>query len=348
MGKIVTVTGEIAPERLGRTLVHEHMHMANAGWEADTLHPMPTDADIVAKGVDTCQALLDRGYDSIIDPLPGNMGRRIELNAEMSARTGLNIVCATGLFTEQNGGTQYWKGRFSNLGSRGLEHVYVRYLADVFVNEIENGVGPDGIRCGIIKVASGTAITDYEHATLKAAALAAVETDTPITTHSDDGLLGEEQQRVLLSLGVPAHKIIIGHSCNTTEHRYHRSVVDNGSFIAFDRFGYLVAQKDEDRIESMLQLLDAGGLDRILVSNDGVSSIKDTLHPPEWGDVYLDRMRDGWSSLTFHDKILPELRRRGLGQEVLDTILVTNPRRVFTGEPARSAAPAELPYAPGA
>ena len=344
MGRIITVAGEIAAETLGRTLVHEHMHIATAGWEADTLHPMPSDSDVVKKGTEMCRELRSRGYDSFIDPLPGNMGRRLDLVAEMSARSGMNIICATGLFAERYGATIYWKGKFDYLRAIGQEDSYVRYLADVFVNEIENGVGSDKIRCGIIKVASTTAITEYEMATLKAAALAAVETDTPVTTHSDDGLLGEEQQRVLLSLGVSARKIIIGHSCNTTEHRYHRCVVDNGSFIAFDRFGYTVAQSDDNRIHSMLSLIDSGGLDHVLVSNDGVCNLRDTMQPPAWREFYAQQERDGWNSLHFHDKILPELRRRGLSEDILDTILVTNPRRVFTGEPARrvqATAPAE-------
>jgi phosphotriesterase-related protein len=338
MGRIITVAGQIAPQKLGRTLVHEHMHLAMAGWEADTLHPVPTDAEVVAKGVAMWGELRRRGYDSFIDPLPGNMGRRLDLVAEIAARSGVNIVCATGLFTEENGATPYWKGRFSYLRAIGQEDTYVRYLADLFVNEIENGSGPEKIRCGIIKVASGTVITDYERATLKAAALAAVETDTPITTHSDNGLLGEEQQRVLLSLGVPAHKIIIGHSCNTTEHRYHRCVVDHGSFIAFDRFGYLIAQPDENRIDSMLALIDVGGIDQVLVSNDGVCNWRDTMQPAPWGEFFANQEKNGWSSLHFHDTILPELRRRGLGEDAVEKILVANPRRVFTGEavtPAR-------------
>ena len=184
IGRIISVTGEIAPSALGRTLVHEHMHLALAGWEADTLHSMPSDVEVVAKGVLMCRALRDRGYDTFIDPLPGNMGRRLDLVAEMSAQSGINIICATGLFAEHYGATPYWKVKFDYLRSIGHEADYVSYVTDLFINEIENGAGPDKLRCGIIKVASGTMITDYEMATLKAAARASAETNIPITTHS--------------------------------------------------------------------------------------------------------------------------------------------------------------------
>ncbi len=334
VSNVITVTGEIVPDRLGRTLVHEHIHLASSGWEADTLHPMPTDREVVEKGVVLVNGLKERGVDSFIDPLPGNMGRRLDLVAEISARTGVNIVCATGLFAEDYAGTPYWRGKWQYLCAIGREDEYLRYLADVFVNEIANGVGPDRIRCGIIKVASGTRITDFEMATLKAAAMASVETGAPVTTHSDDGLLGEEQQRVLLSLGVAPNKIVIGHSCNSTEHRYHRAVVENGSFIAFDRFGYTVAQSDENRITSLLALLETGALAQVMVSNDGVCNWRDTMQPPSWGAFFRKQEEDGWSSLHFHDSVLPELKRRGLGDDVIDTILITNPRRLFEAEPA--------------
>ena len=48
------------------------------------------------------------------------------------------------------------------------------------------------------------AITDYEKMVLAAAAQAAVATGAPITTHTDQGQLGDEQQRILTEAGVPA------------------------------------------------------------------------------------------------------------------------------------------------
>jgi phosphotriesterase-related protein len=338
MANAITVTGEIAPSALGRTLVHEHLHLASPGWEADTLGSMPSDRDVVERGVDMVEKLKDRGVDSFIDPLPGNMGRRIDLVAEIAARTRFNIIAATGLFAEAYAGTAYWKSKWQYQCAVAAEDDYIRYVADVFVNEIVNGVGPDRIRCGIIKVASHTEISPYEMATLKAAAQAQRETGVPITTHSDDGILGAQQQRVLLELGVPTNKIIIGHSCNTSSHGYHRSVVDNGSFIAFDRFGYAMANSDENRIVSLLQLLEAGGLSQILVSNDGVCTSRDTMQPQAWGDFMRKQVEDGWHSLHFHDAVLPELERRGVGGDIIRAVMVDNPRRLFEAAPAMGSA----------
>src|SRR5262249_13275629 len=94
--------------------------------------------------------------------------------------------------------------------------------------------GGTGIRAGIIKVATGVpAITPYERAILAAAAKASVATGAPITTHTDQGRLGDEQERILTEAGVPAHRIVIGHSCGTDDHAYHLAIARGGSYLGF-------------------------------------------------------------------------------------------------------------------
>ena len=47
-------------------------------------------------------------------------------------------------------------------------------------------------------------ITDYEKMVLRAAAKASLETGAPITTHTDRGTMGPDQQQYLTEQGVPA------------------------------------------------------------------------------------------------------------------------------------------------
>jgi phosphotriesterase-related protein len=265
------------------------------------------------------------------------MGRRLDITAEVSARTSFNIVCATGLFAEKYGATPYWMNRFSMLRMLDREGDYVRYLADLFMHEIVNGVGPDHIRCGIIKVASAESITDYEMATLRAAAIASIETGVPITTHSDDGLLGREQQRILTELGVPAHRIIIGHSCNTNDRVYHRHIVDHGSYIGFDRFGFKPINSDEARIEALIEIINTDACKQAVISNDTCLCWRDSFLPAAMGDLF----RQQWTSwdpipsrpsvhpFVVTDRILPELRRRGVTEAQINMMLIDNPRGFF-------------------
>ena len=100
---IQTVTGAIAPADLGRTLAHEHMLIGWPGWESDTLRRGPTRADAVAICSERIAQMQAYGVRSMIDPCPNDLGRNVELMAEVAARTGFQVICATGLYKEDQG-----------------------------------------------------------------------------------------------------------------------------------------------------------------------------------------------------------------------------------------------------
>ena len=109
--KINTVTGTISSDRLGRVLAHEHVMIGWPGWESATIRPGPSRTEAVAIGTDRIAAMKAHGVTTMIDPCPNDLGRDVELMAELAARTGLQIICATGLYKEDQGGRPYWKFR---------------------------------------------------------------------------------------------------------------------------------------------------------------------------------------------------------------------------------------------
>lgn len=319
-----TVTGEVDVAKLGVTLMHEHLVIGYPGWEADTLAPGPNREQMLAICVDKIQAMQDHGVRSMLDPCPNDLGRDVELAAEVSARTGFNIVCATGLYKEDEGGVPYW--HFTrNLGNA------VQRMAELFIHELTVGIGPTGIKAGIIKVATGKGvITAYEYEVLEAAAIASVATGAPITTHTDSGTMGLEQQAFLVEKGVAPHRIIIGHSCGTTDHDYHMHVVENGSYLGFDRFGLDFFVSDEDRVASMLALLNKQREQHVVVSHDSVWCTRGSPFPPELlATMDADKLFD---PTHFHRNIIPKLLAGGATQAQIETMLVANPRRFFAAE----------------
>jgi len=96
--KINTVNGPIDSATLGRTLMHEHLVVGLPGWESDTATPAPEYRNLVATCVDRVQELKDAAFSSMLDPCPNDLGRDVNLMADVSARTGLNIIFATGLY----------------------------------------------------------------------------------------------------------------------------------------------------------------------------------------------------------------------------------------------------------
>ena len=320
--QVNTVTGPIPADQLGMTLMHEHVLIGMPGWQADSLRPGRSRDEVIPVAVDKIQIMQALGIQTMVDPCPNDLGRDVELSAELSARTGFNIICATGLYKEEEGGYAYWN--FPRSMGIGVEA-----MAELFIHELTKGVGRTDIKAGVIKVATGAGkITDYEYDVLTAAARASVETGAPITTHTDEGTMGEEQQAFLVEKGVPAHKIIIGHSCGTTNHEYHMNILDRGSYLGFDRFGMNVVFPDEQRVEALAALLRKQRQKRIVVSHDCVWCMR--------GDVLSEKMIKEMNVIFdpthFHRNIVPQLLERGVTQQQIDTMLCDNPRRYFSGE----------------
>ena len=319
---VQTVTGAIAPGDLGKTLMHEHLLIGYPGASSDTVNPGLNLEERVARCVDRIEEMKDLGFSSLLDPCPSDLGRDVELMAKVAQRTDFQIVCATGLYKPSEGGYPYWHMRQS-FGST------VDAMAEIFIKEITEGIGNTGVRAGIIKVATGpNEMTDYERGVFEAAAKASAETGAPITTHTDQGTMGELQQQILTEHGALAHRIVIGHSCGTSDHDYHMRVARGGSYLGFDRFGLEVIMPDEERAASLAKLIQAGAGDRAVVSHDSVWCWQGQPFPP----AVEEAMNKVWNPTHFSLRIVPKLKDLGITDEQIDALLVDNPRRFFAGE----------------
>lgn len=318
---LATASGETTTDALGRTLMHEHLVIGYPGWESHTKVGTMSAEDERAICVDKIEEIKALGYTSMLDPCPSDLGRDVELAATVAQQTGFQIVLATGLYKQEEGGVPYWHFR-SNFGD------VTDVMAEQFVHELTEGIGDTGIKAGIIKVASGPGkITDYEKQVLAAAAKASLETGAPINTHTDQGTVGDEQQRILTEHGVPAHRIIIGHSCGTDDHDYHMTIARGGSYLGFDRFGLDIVFPDEKRVSSLAKMIEAGAGDRCVVSHDSVWCWKGQPFPPGM----LASVPDAFDPTLFDRKIVPQLLERGITQDQVDRLVVENPRRFFEG-----------------
>ncbi len=310
---INTVTGTITPDELGRTLMHEHVYVEYGGAFNDTRDLGPRRNDIMAICADSVDQIKAYDVRTVVDPTPTDLGRRAPLMADLAAKTGLNIICCTGLYSV---GT-YLQVREQVGGPEAV--------ADIFIQELTEGIGQTGVKAGIIKVVTGApAISDAERELLQVSAKASVASGAPIITHTE-GILGQEQQDILHAAGVPLHNIIVGHSCISTNFNYHMHMIRAGSYLGFDRFGMEGGMPDEVRVHSLIKLLEAGCAERMMVSHDSV-----------WYWVGGPSLGSGgyqnWKPTNFFERIIPMLQYGGVTDEQIETMLVDNPRRFFTGE----------------
>ncbi|MCP4040324.1 MAG: phosphotriesterase-related protein [bacterium] len=319
---LTTVTGTIAPSQLGKTLMHEHLVIGYPGFDSDTLNPGPNRDERVARCIDRIGELEDLGFRSLLDPCPSDLGRDVELMAKVAQQTGFQIICATGLYKQAEGGHPYWHTRAAFGSAKDA-------MAELFIKEITEGIGETGVRAGIIKVATGEGqMTDYERTVFEAAAEASAETGVPITTHTDQGTIGDLQQQVLTEGGAPANRIVIGHSCGTSDSDYHMKIARAGSYLGFDRFGLDMMQPDDERVAALTRLIENGAGDRVVVSHDSVWCWRGEPFPPD----LRAQMEEVWNPSHFSLRIVPKLKERGVTDNQIETLLVDNPRRFFSGE----------------
>jgi phosphotriesterase-related protein len=326
---VETVTGPIAADQLGKTLIHEHFVFGYPGFHGDDSLGGFDEQDALETGITIALQLLSFGVDTVVDPTPNECGRNPELLKEISERTGLQIVCATGFYYEGEGATPYFKFR-QGLGT-AEEEIY-----EMFKKEITEGIRNTGIKPGIIKLASSKGvITEYERMFFKAAARVHLEEGTVILTHTQEGTMGPDQVELLIDLGCDPKKIVIGHMCGNTDTDYHVKVLEKGAFIAFDRFGIqgmVGAPNDDERIRTLIKLVSLGYTNQIMLSHDTVNHwMGRPLILPE---VIQEKMKN-WHPAHLFENIIPELREQGMPEENIRTMLEINPSRLFFHQEAK-------------
>ncbi|MGH7894675.1 MAG: phosphotriesterase family protein [Candidatus Binatia bacterium] len=313
------MTGPVAADTLGTTLMHEHLMVGWPGWEAEAVADRAARREHVARCVERMAELRAHGLATLVDPCPIDLGRDVELMAEVAQASGVGIVCATGLYKEDEGAPAYFKFR-THWGDALAE------MTDVFVRELTQGVGETRIRAGVIKVATGVGrITPYEEIVLRAAARAHAATGAPITTHTDQGTMGPEQLELLVAEGVSPGAIVIGHSCGASDVHYHLQMLDRGATLGFDRFGLEILHPDRERLAVLIGLLGLGFERQLVLSHDTVWCWRGRAPklPPE--------LLPHWKPTYVFETIVPQLRAAGVGEAKIHTMLVDNPRRYFAG-----------------
>jgi phosphotriesterase-related protein len=326
--QVQTVTGPIALDQLGRTLMHEHLFIAFSGAEYDPFVTFDRPA-FIAEAVKRLQQLrTEHGVRSFVDPCPIELGRDAAMMQEIAEKSEMNVVCTTGFYFEAMGLPIYWRART------------VQEIADLYIREITHGIGKTGIKAGAIKVATGApTISPLEHKFLEAACIAQQATNVPIITHTQDGYAGPDQQEAFAKGGVPAHRCLIGHCCGNADPVYHRRVVDGGSYIGFDRIGLHRYQPDEVRADNLVRLVKSGHRAQIMMSQDrhcgwyGKMARQVTAEE----QARMDELRAAgqWPppyTYMFTD-FVPMLKERGLSDHEINSILQDNPKRFFAGEP---------------
>ncbi len=324
--KVNTVLGQISPEEMGVTLMHEHICYGYPGWEGDqTIAPLNRDA-VVKNGVEALLKLKELGVKTYVDATASDQGRQPEMYKEISEKTGVNIICSTGYYYEEEGGSAYWTFR-SSLGDISDE------LYELFLTEVTKGIRDTGIKAGVIKVGSSKGeITEYEKKMFIAAARVQKETGVPIITHTTEGTMGPEQAKLLIEAGADPKRIQIGHMCDSLDMDYQVETLKQGVYVSWDRMGLqglAGCPMDEQRYEVLAELIKMGYANQLMISHDYIITwLGRPLSIPEQALPLIAN----WYPTHLFQNVIPALKQRGVTDDQINTIIKTNPMRLFLGE----------------
>ncbi len=310
MRSVRTVTGDVGPEELGLVLMHEHVITRSPGVCEDYPSTYPR-----SEVADQCVQILaqlrrSERVATIIDHTTVDLGRDVRLLADVSRRSGVRIVAATGLWLQP---PIYFRNQSP------------QRVAEMFTRDIEVGFADTGIRAGIVKCAvDRDGLVPAIEVGVRAAAMAHRATGVPLSTHTTaENRTGELLIELLLTEGVDMRRVVIGHSGDSHDDEYLHHLLATGAFLGMDRFGWDEPVSDASRVRVVAELCREGFSRQLMLSHDATAW-------SQWRTAEIQKVKPNLHFRHLFGSIIPALRDRGVTELQISEMLVDNPRRLFS------------------
>lgn len=328
MPAVESVTGPIEAADLGTTLIHEHLlardEAVHFQWpnaqtaEEEPPHAVPPGGEL-GVAIREANAAVERGVKTICDPTAMFLGRDVQFMRKVAEETGLQVIPCTGIYTYDHLPTFFI--------SRDADQI-----AEIFVGDIEEGIQGTEIKAAFIKCAADEpGVTENVEKIHRAAARASLKTGAPIMAHSRPASdTAPRQIEIFEEEGVDPAKLQIAHCGDSPDPDYIERILDRGVYAGLDRYGIEMYLPFDQRQATTLALVERGHAERLFVAADSCATI-DWFPPEVVGQMIAAGMATDWTIRMVPDKVLPELRARGMTEEQERTMMVENPIRWLTG-----------------
>jgi len=348
-GQVMTVNGPMAPDQLGRTLMHEHIFIDFSVpedrpdlWrmtgrtkptegEALRIYEAPLTMDILSAvlygapnrdnwhlddektAIKEVADFKSHGGGTIVDVSSIGLKRNPQGLRRVAQAAGVNVVMGASWYT------QAWY-------TKDLEQRSVDDLTREIVRDVTVGVDGTGIRAGIIGEVgtSGKPEGPIESKIIRASGRASRLTGAAVTVHS----LGFfKKHDVILDMleaeGADLSRVVLGHSDFLAgDTAYLIALLQRGATVQFDLIGKSALltrarAADPEVAKTIIELIKAGYASQILLSHDICT--KTSL-----------KTYGGTGYAFILERFVPYLKRQGVTDAQIATMLVENPRRLLT------------------
>lgn len=339
-GKAQTVLGPVSVGELGITLPHEHllidfrvMYREPQGASGRGLEPvgLQNHYDLLydwTRNLDNLrlldeataieEALLFRreGGRTLVDATSVGLGRDPLALQRIARATGLHVIMGAGYYV-------------AAAHPPDIDGKTEDDIAREIVRDVTEGVGDTGARAGLIgEIGCSWPWTANERKSVRAAAEAAKQTGAPLMIHPGRNPAApeahlEEVRRVGFDLG----RVIMCHIDRTVSDPARlKAIAETGCYLEYDLFGSEVSYyplsdfempSDAERMRQILWLGEQGHAPQILISHDICYKVRLARYGGH-GFAHIPR------------RIVPRLRKKGLGEMEVQALIVGNPARAVT------------------
>lgn len=261
------------------------------------------------------------GGSAIVENTSHGLCRNLKLMHDISSKSNIHVIAGTGHYVQA-------------VQPNSTINMTIEEMSDLYTKEILFGIPVDGIesetgviKCGIIgEVGSSWPITSFEKKAIKATAETQSILNCPVTFHPGrDKGAPFEIIRLYLEAGGKAEKCVMSHLDRTIMETHDLlEFAKFGTFCQFDLFGTECSyyqlnpssymQSDEQRMLHIINLLQEGFEDRILMSHD--------IHTKHRLTSFGGH---GYSHIL--NNILMRFTLKGIDMSTIDTITVKNPAK---------------------
>jgi len=303
---IETVRGPLDPARLGPVLSHEHILVDFIGAEKASRDRYDPD-EVVRVVLPHLRALKERGCGTIVDCTPAYLGRDPELLARLSKSSGLHILTNTGYYGAMN----------DKFLPRHAFQETADQLCARWVKEHRGGIEGSGIRPGFIKIGVDSGpLSAVDRKLVVAAARCHLKTGLTICVHTGKGASLEIIETLKAERVSPSAYVWV-HAQNEKDRSVHLKAAREGAWLEFDG---LSPTSLDGHVRAALDLIQKGHIEHLLFSHDA-----------GWYSVGEERGGSFRGYTFLFESFLPALRRRGITDSQIETLVVKNPARAFSG-----------------
>jgi len=306
MDGLVTTLAVKNSSEMGMILPHEHVFVDLRTWDTPG-YAQAESEDVVKLMAPEIERAKRAGVTAIVECSTVGVGRRADIERLISEATGFPLVLPTGIYREP------WIPDWAHRASQAE-------LSEWMLGELQGEIEKSGVQAGWVKLSAGDdAITECEAKILSAAAIAGRTTNAVIGSHTVRGRVVRDQLDIVERMGYTAGRFIWIHTQAEPDFSLHLEMAKRGAWLEYDSIGNPEWVSEETILENILQLLDAGFGNQLLLSQDR-----------GWYDPALPHGGVPKPYTYLPEQFLPRLRSSGVNEATIRQLTQVNPFRAFS------------------